>query len=306
MRDTILEKCILCPRACGVNRLKGQKGYCRETAKIMAARAALHRWEEPCISGKRGSGAVFFSGCSLGCLFCQNREIARAEAQKEISVKRLAEIFLELQQQGAANINLVTAGHFVPQILDALDEARKSGLIIPVVYNSSGYEKAETIRMLEGYVDIFLPDFKYWEPALAKRYALAEDYPVYAKEAIQEMVRQTGECQFDEEGYIRRGTIVRHLILPGNIRNSKKILRYLSDTYQDQIYISIMNQYTPVHPVDIYPELNRKVTSREYERVLDFAVELGIEKGYIQEGDTASESFIPIFDFEGLEKKVLE
>lgn len=298
--EELLRDCTLCPRGCHVNRLLGEKGACRESAELMVARAALHMWEEPCISGERGSGTVFFSGCSLGCVFCQNYHIARGERGKRISVERLGEIFLELQEKGAANINLVTGEHFVPQIIDALDQARREGLVLPVVYNSSGYEKTDTLKLLEGYVDIYLPDFKYWDPELAKTYSHAPDYREMAMEAVEEMVRQTKEPEFDADGYMKKGVIVRHLVMPGAVRNSKAVLKYLHETYGERIFISIMNQYTPMPQSSGYPELQRKVTRREYEKVLDYALELGIENGFLQEGKTALESFIPDFDGEGV------
>ena len=298
----LMEACRLCPRECDVNRLKGKKGFCGVDAKVMVARAALHMWEEPCISGTKGSGAVFFSGCGLRCCFCQNHDIAIGSRGLAVSVERLGEIFLELKEKGAANINLVTGAHYVPQIIKALNLARMQGMDLPVVYNSSGYEKLETLKLLEGYVDIYLPDFKYMEPDLAQKFSHAPDYVERAKAAIKEMVRQSGSCQFGEDGYIRKGTIVRHLILPGHTRNSRKVLRYLHETYGEEIYISIMNQYTPVREFGEFKELNRKVTKREYEKVLDAAVEMGIQNGFIQEGETASESFIPEFDYEGVEK----
>ena len=272
--------------------------------EIYGARAALHMWEEPCISGKKGSGTVFFSGCGLRCCFCQNRDIAIGKSGLEITEDRLAEIFLELQEQGAANLNLVTGAHYVPQIIAALDLAREQGLRLPVVYNSSGYEKVETVKMLEGYVEVYLPDYKYAESNLAEKYSRAEDYPETAAAAIAEMVRQTGPAVFDEEGYMRRGTIVRNLILPGHTRNSIKVLEYLHRTYGNQIYISIMNQYTPVFEQKEFKELNRRVTQREYEKVLNAALELGIENGFFQDGETAKESFIPAFDYEGIRKSV--
>lgn len=292
-----MENCTLCPRNCHVNRLAGQRGRCHETAEIVAARAALHMWEEPCISGTAGSGAVFFSGCSMGCIFCQNHNIAEAKAGKTITAERLAGIFRELQDQGAANINLVTPTHYVPQIIEALKVAKKNGLSLPVVYNTSGYEKPETIRMLDGLVDVYLPDFKYMEPELAEAYSQAADYPEYAKAALKEMVRQTGKIQINEDtGMIQKGVIVRHLVLPGHVRNSKAVLRYLLETYKDQILISIMNQYTPMPQVADDPLLSRKVTKREYDKVVDYALDLGMEEGFIQEDDVAKESFIPEFD----------
>jgi len=284
-----------------VNRRKGQRGYCQETGELVVARAALHMWEETCISGKEGSGTVFFSGCNMGCVFCQNYSIARSKVGKPISVKRLARIFLELQEQGANNINLVTPTHYVPQIIEALDMAKQEGLRLPIVYNTSGYEKTETIQMLKGYVDIYLPDFKYMEEELAKKYSHAPDYPAYAKEALEEMVSQVGSPKFDEKtGRMKRGVIVRHLVLPGHVKNAKAVIRYLYETYGERIMISIMNQYTPMEQVKDDPLLARKVTKREYERVVDYAMELGVECGFIQEGEVASESFIPEFDGEGV------
>ena len=283
-------KCDLCPRKCLVDRKKGEKGICGQTENLKVARAALHFWEEPCISGDAGSGAVFFSGCPLHCVFCQNENIANGTVGKEISLERLVDIFLELQEKRANNINLVTPGHFVPQIVKALDQARKEGLTLPVVYNTSSYETVDTIKMLEGYVDIYLPDFKYMSPGLSKKYSHAPDYAEVAKAAIAEMVRQTGKAVFvngDEDNLILRGTIVRHLTLPGCMADSMQILKYLHETYGDMIYISIMNQFTPLSNLEKYPELNRRITDEEYETLVDYAIDIGIENGFIQEGDTA-------------------
>ena len=298
--QTMLKECHLCPRNCGVDRLAGQKGFCGVDAGIMVARAALHMWEEPCISGKEGSGAVFFSGCSLGCVFCQNRTISKGQSGKVITVEHLAELFLELQGQKANNINLVTAGHFLPQVRDALILAKEQGLTIPVVYNSSGYEKAEMLRYLEGLVDIYLPDLKYLEADLAGKYSHAKDYPEVAMKALEEMVRQVRTPEFDERGMMKKGVIVRHLLLPGHVRNSKKVLEYLYGTYGDQIYISLMNQYTPMPAMKDDPQLSRKVTDREYDRLLDHAISFGVTNCFIQEGETAKESFIPEFNGEGV------
>lgn len=297
------KKCTLCPRNCAVARENGERGICGQTNDIKVARAALHFWEEPCISGEEGSGTVFFSGCSLYCVFCQNEEIANGTVGKVISIERLAEIFLELQEKGANNINLVTPGHFIPQIKEALMLARQKGLMLPIVYNTSSYESLEAIKSLEGFVDIYLPDFKYMSSELSGKYSHASDYAKVAKVVIEEMVRQTGKPIFekdDDEGLLKRGTIVRHLTLPGCMEDSKAVIRYLYETYGNDIYISIMSQFTPLPNVQNYPELNRKVTEEEYEELVDYAIELGLEQGFIQEGDVAEESFIPSFDCEGV------
>ena len=296
----LMEECTICPRNCRVDRTKGKKGYCSVTDKLVIARASLHMWEEPCISGTHGSGTVFFSGCNLGCVYCQNHTISTGKSGKEITRERLAEIFLELQSKGAHNINLVTPSHFVPQIIDALVMSRENGLKIPIVYNSSGYEKVETIKMLEGHISIYLPDLKYKDKSIAKKYSNCIDYFEHASRAIEEMVRQTGEVSFDEDGMAVKGVIVRHMTLPGYIEDSKKIIKYLHETFKDKIYMSIMNQYTPLSVVEKYPEINRKITSDEYEELVDYAVSIGVENGFIQEEETALESFIPDFDCEGV------
>lgn len=299
--DNLMSDCTLCPRKCHVNRQAGQVGFCGQTAELTAARAALHYWEEPCISGSAGSGAIFFSGCNLQCVFCQNHDIALGKNGKIISFRRLTEIMMELQDKGAANINLVTGTHFIPQIALALSAAKTLGLIIPVVYNTSGYEIPSSLRLLEGLVDIYLPDLKYFSSALSADYSHAADYFQHASTAIAEMFRQTGTPVMDPDtGLMRRGVMVRHLLLPGETKDSKKILRHLHEAYGNDIYVSIMNQYTPLKHVEQIPALNRKVTEAEYSRVLVFAERLGIEQGFYQEGEAASESFIPAFDGEGL------
>jgi putative pyruvate formate lyase activating enzyme len=284
---------------CNIDR-QVTTGYCGVKNTLRVARAALHFWEEPCISGEEGSGAVFFTGCNLRCVFCQNYQIARAEQGKEITVERLVEIFLELQEQKANNINLVTATHYVPQVVEALKMAKEKGLYIPVVYNCGGYETVETLKLLEGLVDIYLPDFKYVDSERAKRYSRAEDYPEVAKAALAEMVRQQPKAEFDERGIMKKGVIVRHLMLPGGIKDSKAVVNYLYETYGDQIYISLMNQYTPLPHVADYPEIDRKLKKFEYDRLVDYAISLGVENGFIQEGETAEESFIPAFTNEGV------
>ena len=270
---------------------------------IRLARAALHFWEETCISGKEGSGAVFFSGCNLRCVFCQNREISAGGAGIEISVERLSDIFLELQEQGANNINLVTPTHYLLSVAEALEKAKQKGLRVPVVYNCGGYESVEALKRIEGLVDIYLPDYKYVSAELAARYSAAADYPQRAWEALAEMYRQTGEAVLDERGMMRRGVIVRHLILPGHTKEAIAVLQKLYATYGNTICYSIMNQYTPLpYVAKEYPELNRRLTKREYDKVIDAAVSMGIENGYIQEGETAKESFIPPFDGTGTGK----
>lgn len=296
----LMRDCTLCPRRCHADRWNGQTGYCGQTALLTAARASLHQWEEPCISGSRGSGTVFFSGCNLRCVFCQNHSIALGESGRAISTGRLVRIFLELQEKGAHNINLVTPSHFVPQLCLSLQDAKEQGLTLPIVYNTGSYECVETLRLLDGLVDIYLPDLKYFSPLPASSYSSAGNYFEIARAAVSEMFRQTGAFQIDASGLMTRGVIVRHLLLPGQTKDSKKLLRYLYETYHDDIYVSIMNQYTPLSQVAKIPELNRGVTEAEYKRVVDFAVRLGIRNAFVQEGGTAIESFIPQFDGEGI------
>ncbi len=325
MKEEIIEKlkdCRLCQRACGVDRTR-RAGRCGETVEVYAARAALHMWEEPCISGKEGSGAVFFTGCPLGCIFCQNREIALgsrrgnpAHPQKtrgvHLSIKELAEAFLRLQAQGANNINLVTPTHFVPQIVEAVRLSREglliegtgelSRLTVPIVYNTGSYETVETVDKLAKTVDIFLPDLKFYDSALSLKYAAAPDYFAVAKAAIVRMVEIAGEAAFDSRGMMKKGVIVRHMVLPGHTKDSMAILKELAETFGDKIYISIMNQYTPMPGIgEKDPLLGRKVTRREYEKVVAYALSLNLTNVFIQEGGTVSESFIPAFDGEGVE-----
>lgn len=294
------KNCNLCPRNCGIDRNE-KRGYCGMSSALLAAKAYLHMWEEPCISGARGSGTVFFSGCNLKCAYCQNNHIALGKTGYEITGERLGEIFLELQDKGAHNINLVTPTHYLRHIIEALDFTRGK-LSIPVVYNCGGYEKAETIKKLDGYIDVYMPDFKYMDSAIAKKYSNAPDYPQRAKEAIDEMVMQNPNFRFDDEGIMKRGVLVRHLILPGQTKDSKRIIQYLYEKYGDRIYMSIMNQYTPMENMGDFPELNRKVTEEEYDDVIAFAQRLGVENAFIQEGGTVSESFIPSWDGGGIIK----
>lgn len=294
------ENCLLCPRKCGINRSTGQTGVCGVSSEIKVARAALHYWEEPCISGKRGSGAVFFSGCSLHCVFCQNREISDGKAGKLISKERLSDIFMELAGKGANNINLVTPGQYIPDIVWAVNDAKSRGMKLPIIYNTSGYENMTELKLLEGIVDVYLPDFKYMDSTLSARYSRAKDYPSVAKQALSEMVRQQPDVVIDDAtGLIQKGVIVRQLLLPGHVNDAKAVLKYLYDTYHDHVYISMMSQFTPIALED-YPEINRTVTKREYERLVNYALEIGITNAFIQEGDVAKDSFIPAFDCEGV------
>lgn len=294
------ENCLLCQRKCGINRRTGQTGVCGVSSEIKVARAALHYWEEPCISGKRGSGAVFFSGCSLHCVFCQNREISDGKAGKLISKERLSDIFMELADKGANNINLVTPGQYIPDIVWAVNDAKSRGMKLPIIYNTSGYENVTELKLLEGIVDVYLPDFKYMDSTLSAMYSRAKDYPSVAKQALSEMVRQQPDVVIDDAtGLIQKGVIVRQLLLPGHVNDAKAVLKYLYDTYHDHVYISMMSQFTPIALKD-YPEINRTVTRREYERLVDYALEIGITNAFIQEGDVAKDSFIPAFDCEGV------
>ena len=297
-----LEECKLCPRECKVNRLKGKIGFCGATSNnIKIARAALHYWEEPCISGEVGSGTVFFSHCTLKCAFCQNFDISQCNYYgKEVTIERLAEIFLELQEKGALNINLVTPTHYVYHIIEALDIAKKKGLNLPVIYNTSGYEKVETIRLLKGYVDVYLPDFKYFNSNYSSKYSKAPKYFDYVKEAIKEMINQVGEVTFDNNGIVKSGVIIRHLMLPGLLFDSKKIIDYIYKSFGDKVYISIMNQYTPLDNVKNYEEINRPLNPKHYDSLVDYALRIGVKNGFIQEEGTDKESFIPLFTYEGV------
>lgn len=304
--DSIFENCTLCPRNCGVNRLAGQVGFCGESAAIRAARAALHMWEEPCISGQEGSGTVFFSGCNLGCVFCQNEPISTSVVGKEIGIERLADIYLSLQDQGANNINLVTPSHFVPQIVDSLVLAKQKGLTLPIVYNTGSYEKVETLRMLDGLVDIYLPDLKFYRSEISQKYCRAADYFDVATKAIAEMYRQVGPNCFQEskdaseDGIMLKGLLVRHLLLPGLEEDAFQIVKYLHSTYRNNIYLSIMSQYTPMEQVKGIPELANPVDYAVYDRLLDRCIDIGVENAFIQEEGVAKDSFIPLFDYEGL------
>ena len=290
----LLKNCNLCPRKCGVNRYI-EKGFCGATNRIKLAYYSLHMWEEPIISGTNGSGTIFFSNCNLRCLYCQNKKISIDGYGKYISNKRLEEIMLELQDKGAHNINLVTPTHYVPQIVYTLHKIKDKKLKIPVVYNTSSYENVGTIIALRGLVDIYLADLRYYDDTLGEKYSLCSNYFETATMAIDEMYRQVSKYELDENGLLKKGLVVRVLIIPGHIDDSKKIIEYLYKTYGDDIFISIMNQYTPVNKCK-YSNLNRKVTDEEYDSVVDYALELGVTNAFIQEGDTATSSFIPDFN----------
>ena len=289
----ILKHCSLCPRKCLINRYI-EKGYCGATNKIKLAYYSLHMWEEPVISGDNGSGTIFFSHCNLRCLYCQNKKISIDGYGKYITNKRLGEIMLELQDKGAHNINLVTPTHYVPQIASVLHKL-KGKLHIPVVYNTSSYENIGTLMMMKGLADIYLADLKYFDDSLGEKYSGCSDYFEIATMAIDEMYRQVGSIELDKNGMLKKGLVVRVLILPGHIHDAKEIINYLYKTYGDDIYISIMNQYTPVN-MCLYDNLNRKLTEEEYDEVINYALTIGVTKAFIQEGDTAMESFIPDFD----------
>lgn len=290
----LLKECNLCPRKCGVNRYE-KKGYCGATNRVKVAYYSLHMWEEPVISGDKGSGTIFFSHCNLRCLYCQNKKISIDGYGKVISNKKLGEIMLTLQDKGAHNINLVTPTHYVPQIASVLHKIKDKKLHIPVVYNTSSYENIGTLMVMKNLVDIYLADLKYFDDELAYKYSACKNYFEVATMAIDEMVRQTGPVVIGKDGLMKKGVVVRVLVLPGHVRDAKEIINYLYKTYHDDIYISIMNQYTPVNTCP-YDNLNRKLSDEEYDEVINFALTIGVDKAFIQEGETASESFIPNFD----------
>lgn len=290
-----LEKCSICPLKCGVNRNK-YSGRCGASKNIKIALASLHYFEEPCISGKNGSGTVFFSNCNLKCVYCQNYKISHLGFGKEISISHLADIFLSQQERGANNINLVTPTMYVPHIISAIKIARSKGLSIPIIYNSSGYESIDTIKSLSGYIDVYLPDFKYYFSDIAKKYSNVENYFEIASSAILEMYKQVGDPVFDSNGIIKRGMIIRHMILPNNVENSKMVLKWINDNLSNKVYISVMAQYFPTYKACEYPEINRKITAEELDLVWDYASSLGFENGFIQELGEHEEEYVPDFD----------
>lgn len=294
-----LKNCTVCPRACGVNRAAGQRGYCGADGTVYVARAALHMWEEPPISGTRGSGTVFFSHCALGCVFCQNRQISRrADVGKPVGIERLAEIFHELAAQGAHNINLVTGTHYAPPIEAALRLAKAQGLSLPIVWNCGGYESIDTLRRLDGLIDVYLPDYKYYSSYYAERYSHAADYPETARDAIEEMVRQMGAPVYGANGLLKKGVIIRHLMLPGLGGDTAQVLRSIAENWGDRVLVSLMRQYTPFE-MDDYPEIDRRITDAEYAEAVETFQSLGLS-GFTQDGESIGESFIPAFSGEGV------
>lgn len=296
----LLKNCLLCNRKCGVNRLKGELGVCSAGDSIRIARAALHLWEEPPISGENGSGTVFFSHCNFKCVFCQNHEISQNYNGATISIERLSDIFLELQQKGANNINLVTPTHYVPQIIEALDIAKVKGLKLPILYNTNGYDSLDTIKYLDGYIDVYLPDFKYFNNKYAIKYSKVNDYKDNLIPVLKEMIRQTGSTKFDDNGLITKGVIIRHLMLPGLLFDSKKVIDTIYKTFGNQVYISIMNQYTPMFKACEYPEINKRLNSKHYDSLINYASEIGVINGFIQDSEASSTDFVPSFNLEGV------
>jgi len=292
----MLEECTLCPRECSVNRLDGELGLCNASNDVKIAKVSLHQWEEPCISGTSGSGTVFFSNCNLKCVFCQNHLISQEGTGKTVSITRLSEIFLEQQKRGAHNINLVTPTHYVPQIIEALKIAKSRGLNIPILYNSNAYESVATIKALNGFIDVYLPDLKYYKDKYALKYSKASNYFKTAGQVITEMVSQVGESKFDVDGIIQKGVIIRHLMLPGLLFDSKKVIDYIYSTFKNSVYISLMNQYTPMHMAAKYPELNKPLAPTHYDALIDYCLNLGITNCFIQDSGTCSKAFVPDFN----------
>ena len=300
--NKILEDCNLCIRNCHINRTDGLFGYCKSDNKIKVARADLHHWEEPCISGSNGSGTVFFSNCNLSCVFCQNHQISQSGFGEIISVYRLSEIFLELQEKGAHNINLVTPTHFVPLIIEALDIAKHSGLSLPIVYNTNSLDTLETIKLLDGYIDIYLPDFKYFDNKYALKYSNIKEYSENVLAIISEMVTQVGSPEFSTDGIMIKGVIVRHLLLPGLLFDSKKIIDSVYNAFGDSVFISLMNQFTPLYKSNEYPEINKLLNPKVYDSLVNYALDIGVQNGFIQDSESACDIYVPLFNNFGVKK----
>ena len=295
MEFKMLEECMLCPHNCKVNRIEGKVGRCRAGKDVKLALASVHNFEEPCISGENGSGTLFFSGCNLSCVFCQNYKISHEGSGKEISIEDLADEMLKLEKKKVHNINIVTGFMFVPQIIEAIKIAKQKGFNLPIVYNTSGFESIETLKLLEGYVDIYLPDFKYFYDELGEEYSKVNNYFNVAIEAIKEMIRQRPENKFNENGIMEKGVIIRHLVLPNHIRNSKRVLKYIKDTFGKETYISVMAQYFPSNKANEYEKINRKLTEEEWNDILDYIDILGFENGFLQELEDDEEKYVPNF-----------
>ncbi|SNX54891.1 radical SAM protein [Thermoanaerobacterium sp. RBIITD] len=294
-----LQKCNICPRNCNVDR-NIKRGFCRMSNNIKVAKAYLHKWEEPCISGERGSGTVFFTGCNLKCVFCQNYKISQENFGITVSIEKLADIFLNLEKLGAHNINLVSPTIYIPKIKESILIAKDKGLSIPIVYNSNAYENVELLRILDGLIDIYLPDLKYYDDTTAIKFSYAPEYFKYAKKAILEMFRQVGVPIFDKNGIMKRGLIIRHLILPGKLHETKKILKWIKENLPKEVYVSLMGQYIPYYKAKNYPEINKKIDNRDYEEAINYFFEIGLENGFVQDDESASENYIPNFNLEGI------
>lgn len=292
----LLEKCAICPHNCGINRLNNQIGRCKSKDTVKVALYSTHNFEEPCISGKKGSGTVFFSNCNMNCVFCQNYEISQQGKGKEISIEELADIFIKQQEKDVENINLVTPTSYVPQIIEAIKIARGNGLKLPIVYNTNGYEKVETLKVLDGYVDIYLPDFKYSDDDLAKRLSKVDNYFEIVTEALKEMYRQTGKAVFNDEGIMQKGMIIRHLVLPNHVLNSRRVLKWINENMHD-VYVSVMAQYFPTYKAKEIDDINRKLTKEEYEQIENYLYRLDLENGYIQELGEHEEEYVPNWKF---------
>jgi putative pyruvate formate lyase activating enzyme len=295
-----LKSCRLCPRNCGVNRLEGGLGFCKAGKDARIAKVSLHEWEEPCVSGDLGSGTVFFSNCNLRCVFCQNHKISEESYGKDVSIGRLSEIFLEQQERGAHNINLVTPTHYVPQIIDAVKIAKRDGLTLPVLYNTNSYENVDTIKSLEGTVDVYLADLKYYRDSYAIKYSEGPGYFLHASKAIDEMFRQVGKPVLDSEAIMRSGLIIRHLMLPGLLFDTKKVLDYIMETYGDSVYVSLMNQYTPMHRASQFPGIDKRLNKRHYESIIQYCLDSGMHNAFIQDPGTATEDYVPDFNLSGI------
>lgn len=295
MKLELLEKCTICPHNCGINRTNNQIGRCKSKDTVKIALYSTHNFEEPCISGKKGSGTVFFSNCNMNCVFCQNYEISQQGKGKEITIEELAEIFIKQQEKDVENINLVTPTSYVPQIIEAIKIARNKGLKLPIVYNTNGYEKVETLKMLEGYVDIYLPDFKYSDNELAKRLSKVNNYFEIATQALTEMYKQTGKAVFDDRGIMQKGMIIRHLVLPNHILNSRRVLKWINENMHD-VYVSVMAQYFPTYKAKNIEDINRKLSKEEYEQIENYLYRLDLENGYIQELGEHEEEYVPKWD----------